>query len=216
MSTHRRSVVVAGSIAMPRRRQRLRLGLVVASVLVGSLATAVVAFQPSPDVPTATVRPKAIAAPEASRATAVQTAVDALDALSGSAITNRRRFAAAVERLSAPGTEENVRAVFGEADPKLVAAFRRQPSVLRFAPLGYRIDSYDERLASVAIWSVAIAGAAGEKPTSQWRTLVIDLAKTSRGWKVMDGAGVDGPSPSTAQPELATSAAGFRSFRYAP
>ena len=92
----------------------------------------------------------------------------------------------------------------------------REPSVLRGAPLGYRIDDYRDGMASVAIWSVAIAGAAGQRPQAQWRTLVIDLAWTSRGWRVTNGGGIDGPSPSTSQPELAAQAAGFKAFSYAP
>jgi hypothetical protein len=151
-----------------------------------------------------------------SRAGAVRAAVSALYALSGPAITDRRKFSTAVERLAAPGAADHIRAVFGDTDPEIVAAFRRKPSVLRGAPLGYRIDDYRDGMASVAIWSVAIAGAAGQRPQAQWRTLVIDLAWTSRGWRVTNGGGIDGPSPSTSQPELAAQAAGFKAFSYAP
>jgi hypothetical protein len=154
--------------------------------------------------------------PTPTRVSAVHAAVTALYALSGPAITDRRKFSTAVERLAAPGTADHVRAVFGDTDPEIVAAFRRKPSVLRGAPLGYRIDDYRDGMASVAIWSVAIAGAAGQRPQAQWRTLVIDLAWTSRGWRVTNGGGIDGPSPSTSQPELAAQAAGFKAFSYAP
>jgi hypothetical protein len=88
--------------------------------------------------------------------------------------------------------------------------------VLRGAPLGYRVDEYNGTRASIAIWSVAIAGTPGQPAQSQWRTLVVDLLWTADGWRVTHGAGVNGPTPSTPLAELAAEAAGFRSFRHVP
>jgi hypothetical protein len=215
MTGTRRSVVVAGSAG--RRRSRWRAGLVVLLALVAVIGAAAVVAANRPQVPVAAApsrKPMVLHRP--TRDSAVTAAVDALYALTVPAITDQARFAAAVKRLAAPGAGEHVRDVFGDTDPDLIAAFRRGPSVLRGAPLGYRIDRYTTAAASVAIWSVAIAGAYGERAQSQWRTLVVDLKWTPRGWRVTNGGGVDGPTPSTPQAELAAEAAGFRSFRYVP
>jgi hypothetical protein len=166
--------------------------------------------------PSAAAPPRPVSVLHQSRESAVRAAVDALYALSVPSITDRRRFEEAVARLAASGAEDHVRAVFGDTDPGLVAAFRHKPSVLRGAPLGYRIDRYQPGTASVAIWSVAIAGAKDRDVQSQWRTLVVDLAWTPQGWRVTHGTGVDGPSPATPQAELAIEVAGFRSFHYVP
>jgi hypothetical protein len=216
MTAYRRSVIVAGSATRPRLRRRALLIALAAVLLLVTIGAAVVAHEPGRRATTTRSKttPKPTLVP--TRASAIQAAVGALYALSGPAITDRRRFSIAVERLAAPGTADHVRAVFGGTDPEIVAAFRRNPSVLRGAPLGYRVDDYRSGIASIAIWSVAIAGAAGQQPRAQWRTLVVDLAWTTSGWRVTGGAGVDGPSPSTSQPELASQAAGFRTFRYAP
>jgi hypothetical protein len=213
---YRRSVIVAGSATRRRHRGRLLLLLVPIAALLLVVIGAIGPQEPSHLTPRPRAAPQSKPALTPTRGSAVQAAVNALYALSGSAITNRREFSMAVDRLAAPGTAERVRAVFGDTDPEIVAAFRRKPSVLRGAPLGYRIDEYRNGTASVAIWSVAIAGPAGQRPQAQWRTLVVGLAWTAQGWRVTNGAGVEGPSPSTSQPELAAQASGFKVFRYAP
>jgi hypothetical protein len=218
MTAHRPSVIVAGTAARNRRWVLPTVLLLTLELLIVGFTVALVLADRGDDTPRPT-RPLTrapIARLEPTRSSAVQAAVDALYALSVPAITDRRRFAASVQRLAAPGAAEHVKDVFGDTDPAVVAAFRRQPSVLRGAPLGYRIDRFENTSASIAIWSVAIAAASGERARSQWRTLVIDVVWTPNGWRVTSGAGVDGPAPSTAQRELATEAAGFRSFRHVP
>lgn len=211
MTTRRRSVVIAGSL--PHRRGRWKI-----VSLLGLLLLVAVAVMLGRDRqhPRTAAPPKPITLLHPTRESAVRAAVDALYALSVPSITDRRRFEEAVARLSAAGAEDHVRAEFGDTDPGLVAAFKHQPSVLRGAPLGYRIDRYQPGTASVAIWSVAIAGAKDRDVQSQWRTLVIDLAWTPDGWRVTHGTGIDGPSPATPQADLAAEAAGFRSFHYVP
>jgi hypothetical protein len=218
MTAHRPSVIVAGTAARYRRRVVPTVLLLALELLIVGFTVALVLADHGDDTPRPT-RPLTrapVARLEPTRSSAVQAAVDALYALSVPAITDRQRFAESVQRLAAPGAVEHVEEVFGATDPSVVAAFRHQPSVLRGAPLGYRIDRFENMSASIAIWSVAIAAASGERAQSQWRTLVIDLVWTPSGWRVTNGAGVDGPAPSTAQPELATQAAGFSSFRHVP
>lgn len=215
MSASRRSVTLAHSRVACRRGVPLGVLAGIATVLI---TTAVglwaLAGSDAPEPSTATAR--AVPAQRPSRETAVRTAVDALYALTVSALTDRAKFDAAVTRYAASSSAEHVADVFGAAAPDAVAAFSRRGAVLRGAPLGYRIDRYTRSTASVAIWSVAIAGATGKGAESQWRTLVVDLAWTEDGWRVTNGAGVQGPAPSTPLSELAAEAAGFRSFRHVP
>ncbi len=166
----------------------------------------------TPSTPPATE----VARAQPTRDTAVAVAVRALYELTIPAFTDRRRFADAVAALAAPGMQASVNAAFGDIEPEVIEQFERRSSVLRGAPLGYRIDEFHDGRASVAIWNVAIASTPGQPAQSQWRTLVVDLVWTERGWRVTNGTGVDGPAPSTPQTELAAEAAGFRSFRHVP
>lgn len=199
---------------MNRSRPRFPWVGVCVVVIVVALLVAAGSALSGPDSPEPS--PPQIAQLQPSRSSAVQTAVDALYELTIPALTDRARFRTAVVRLAAPGAVEHVEAVFGAADPQAVADYSRAGAVVRGAPLGYRIDRYTADSASVAIWSVAIAAASSDQAESQWRTLVVDLAWTPAGWRVTNGAGVDGPAPSTPTRELAAEAAGFRSFRHEP
>ena len=67
--------------------------------------------------------------------------------------------------------------------------------VLRAAPIGYRIDSYDGTRSEVTVWMVALAGGPLLKPVAQWRLLTIELEWTPQGWRVSGGHGAGGPSP---------------------
>lgn len=215
MSDRRRTVTLAQSRAVPSHGVRVA-GIATTAVAVIMIAAGAWALSGTGDPEPSEAPHGAVPAMRPSRATAVRTAVDALYALTVPALTDRARFASAVTRYAAPGAAQHVAAVFGAADREAIAAFSGSDAVVRGAPLGYRIDRYSNTTASVAIWSVAIAGARGTPAESQWRTLVVDLAWTASGWRVTNGAGVQGPAPSTSLRELAAEAAGFRSFRYVP
>lgn len=155
-------------------------------------------------------------APAPTRRNAVESAVSALYQLSIPAVTDRRRFDRAIRDLAAPGATGRIRATFGATDPATLAAFAERPHVLRSAPLGYRIEAYDGRSASVAIWTVAIAGTRRYGISVEWRTLTIELAWTGRQWKVVGGAGRNGPVPTGSVTRLATSASTFEPLRHVP
>src|SRR5262249_17527092 len=104
----------------------------------------------------------------------------------------------------------------GNASTELAASFRRDPHVLRAAPLGYRFIRYSHEQASVAIWSVAIAASPGFGPDVQWRTVVIDVAWTRNGWKVTGGSGSGGPDPETPLHDLVLESSAFRDLTHAP
>jgi hypothetical protein len=82
--------------------------------------------------------------------------------------------------------------------------------------MGYRVDSFSTRDASVSVWMVALAGGAKLEPTAQWRVLTLDLAWTASGWRVTDGSGGGGPSPRTPLSLLAAETATFKELRHVP
>src|SRR4051794_21084632 len=159
--------------------------LLVVGLLVGASALRS-SPAPSPD-------PLAAAPAAPTKQSAVRTAVSALYELTIPAITDRARFEVAVRKLAAPGARRQLEVTFGSNDPSLVAAFRARPSRLRGAPIGYRVGRFSRTAASVAIWTVTISASPRFPATVQWRTLVVDLAWTPSGWRVVGGDGIGGP-----------------------
>jgi len=142
--------------------------------------------------------------------------VTALYRLSIPAFLDRRAFDASLRDVAAPRSAGRVRATFGASDPAMLAAFTERPRVLRAAPLGYRIERFSASSASVAIWSVAVAGTQRYGVQVQWRTLTVDLAWTPAGWKVTGGSGRGGPDPSGSVARLAASGSTFVPLRHVP
>lgn len=95
--------------------------------------------------------------------------------------------------------------------------------LLRTAPLGYRVEAYDGRAASLAIWKVVIAGGDAAGVLAVFDTTRLTLHWTARGWRVAAfGADVPGPTPdlslssqtvSTDSGVLASVINGFRELR---
>ena len=160
--------------------------------------------------------PSRSAPPAPTERGAVTTAVAALYELSVPAILDRPRFRRAVDRLAAPGFEAKVSAAFGATAAGLAVSFARGPRVLRAVPLGYRVVRFAPPIASVAIWSVAIAASRGFEADAQWRTVVVDLSWSGDAWKVTGGSGSAGPGLDTPLDELAREAASFRSLTHVP
>src|SRR4051812_1408626 len=105
--------------------------LLLAALLIGAAALRS-SPAPSPD-------PLAVAPAAPTRRSAVRAAVSALYALTIPAITDRPRFESAVRKLAAPGAKRQLEVTFGSNHTSLVAAFRARPSILRGAPIGYRV-----------------------------------------------------------------------------
>lgn len=95
--------------------------------------------------------------------------------------------------------------------------------LLRTAPLGYRVEAYDGRAASLAIWKVVIAGGDADGVIAVFDTTRLTLRWTARGWRVAAfGADVPGPTPDLPRPTqtvptesgvLASVVEGFRELR---
>jgi hypothetical protein len=208
--SERRAFTYGAARSAPARSRWWVVGAMAVCAVVGLIAWTVAGTTQMPgDHRTSTL-------PTPTRSSAVRAAVAALYALSIPALTDRRRFDATVNELAEPRAVGRVRATFGAADPAMLAAFGERPSVLRSSPLGYRIDSYDGRSASVAIWTVAIAATRRYGIDVVWRTLSVDLAWTGDAWKVVGGAGSSGPAPTGPIARLAKAESRFRILRHVP
>lgn len=95
--------------------------------------------------------------------------------------------------------------------------------LLRTAPLGYRVEAYDGRSASLAIWKLVLAGGDAGRVLAVFDTTRLTLRWTLGGWQVAAfGADVPGPTPDlprssqtvpTESGVLATVVEGFRELR---
>lgn len=194
--------------------------LLAAVLLIGPATSTDTAEAPSsrPAVAPAQARSAPAAAPqsEPTANTAVAAAARYLYELTVPALSDPERFDRVAARLSAPGRSETVRAAFGATDASVSRALGGRWRVLRSAPVGYRIERFTRGSASIALWTVTLAGSAQLPPQAQWRTLTMDLVWTDRGWRVAGGSGIGGPSPATSIELLAAEAHTFKVLRHAP
>jgi hypothetical protein len=193
------------TVAATPRRRRLRFAAAVCAPVVVVLLLLIVG--PS--------RKQAATAPAADRRAAANAAVTFAQELAVTGVSKTAVYGPRLRRIAAPGAEARVRAAFGKGAEE-VRHLIGETGVLRAAPMGYRIDSFSARAASVSVWMVALAGGPRLAPTAQWRVLTLDLTWSSTGWRVIDGSGGGGPSPRTPLSLLATETATFKELRHVP
>jgi len=97
--------------------------------------------------------------------------------------------------------------------------------ISRTIPVGTKVDSYSNDLATVDIWNDSIGGLAGQGSTNPvteyWYTLTLKLHWVDGDWKVTDYSQVDGPTPIPGSQTASTAGAisnavnEFGGFRYA-
>jgi hypothetical protein len=191
----------------PRRRRLATAGVAVAlvaiGVAIGSRLTAprekvaspatvtVTSSSPTPSAPTA----------EPTRASAVTAAATYVTELDGSILLDSTRLRAVVNRIAS-----------AQARPSLVTAYEQAAAqarerlslgtvptpvvILRAAPVGYRVDSYSPRSATISIWRVGIIGSgASVDPQQSWATETVTLVWESGRWKVAGFSSSPGPTP---------------------
>ena len=80
-------------------------------------------------------------------------------------------------------------------------------SVLTMTYLGYRLDSYQDDLARVALWAVVVAGNdANLPPEAVWATSTLTLRRVADDWKLESAQTAPGPVPIVGQVEPSTPA----------
>lgn len=152
--------------------------------------------------------------PAPTRRAAIEAAVAALYSLAVPALTDTDRFERSVRKMAASGREPSVQSAFAARGEELRGMLAG--SVVRAAPLGYRLEHFDGRAAAVSIWTVTLAAGPRLRPRSSWRRLTIDLVWERGGWKVTGGAGGAAPSPSSSARVAIAEAGSYRELRHGP
>lgn len=87
---------------------------------------------------------------------------------------------------------------------------RRGEAVLRMTPLGYRVESFSGRRATVAVWQMTLLATPERAPIAAWSTSRAEMVWAGGRWRV-ERFGVDapGPTPSVTAPATPTAAGEF-------
>jgi hypothetical protein len=147
---------------------------------------------------------------------AVVVATSFLDALRWTVLVDDRRRMAVVRRFAAAGAGPTLDAGVSQGIADVRQAVAVTPVVVRPAFLGYRVDRFAARGASVSVWGMALFGSGAYEPVSQWATSSLDLVWERGTWKVASIRNRPGPSPRWSVSELARPVASFAEYRHVP
>ena len=87
---------------------------------------------------------------------------------------------------------------------------RRGEVVLRMTPLGYRVEAYSARRASIAVWQVTLLATPERAPIAAWSTSRAELIWSGGRWRVERfGTDTPGPVPSLTAPTATAAPADF-------
>ena len=172
----------------------------------------------------ATSRPAPPAAAP-TRTGAVTAAARSITAFDGDVLLDAQRLHAVVSRIASQGSRASLIAAFDQASAQTRAKLGadtvpRPVIVLRSVPIGYRVESYSAREATIAVWYVGVVGSgATVEPQQSWRTQVVSLVWERGAWKVASFESSPGPTPPLSNAEAAGSPAdlfasipGFQEF----
>jgi hypothetical protein len=124
-----------------------------------------------------------------------------VSALDGAALLDRRRVRALVASLASSGSRARLTAAYDRAatDARARLGVDTVPPPVVFVrafPVGYRIDAFTPRRATVSVWRVGIIGSGATVPPQQsWRTETVLLVWQSGRWKIEGFASEPGPTP---------------------
>jgi len=151
----------------------------------------------------------ASAPPTRTRAGAVAAAALAITAFDGDVLLDPARLRTVVNRIASRASRARLVEAFNQASAQTRAKLGadtvpRPVIVLRSVPIGYRVERFSPRKATVAIWYVGIVGSgATVEPQQSWRTQVISLVWEQRAWKVSSFESSSGPTPPLSTAEAA-------------
>jgi hypothetical protein len=168
-----------------------------------------------------------------SREGAIAAAANYTTALSSDLLLDPVRRKAAIDTLAAPEAKARLQKSFDQAVASLrsglgvTGATDEAQVLLRATPVGWRVEEYSDRAATVAIWVTSVGGSIGgtDGPVpirEGWGTTTVELRWAGGDWKQVDSTTTDGPvpiadvAPPTAAPELVSKANEFKEFTYAP
>ena len=164
---------------------------------------------------------------------AVAAAANYTRVLSSDLILDTTRRRAAIDVLAAPEAKARLQKTFDQAVVSLrqglgvtEAADDGAQVLLRATPVGWRVEDYSDRAATVAIWVTSVGGSIGGKVPAPiregWGTTTVTVRWAGGDWKQVESITTDGPvpiadvAPPTAAPELVDKANEFKEFTYAP
>jgi hypothetical protein len=119
-----------------------------------------------------------------------------------------------VSELALPAYRAELDPVFERTYGYLAATLgqpaRRGDAVLQMTPLGYRVEAFSGRRATVAIWQLTLLATPERAPIAAWSTSRAELVWSGGRWRV-ERFGVDapGPTPSVTAPATPTAAGEF-------
>jgi hypothetical protein len=131
----------------------------------------------------------------------VATAALSITAFDGDVLLHPRRLRAVVGRIASASSRERLIEAFGRASAQTRAklgadAVPKPVIVLRSVPIGYRVEHFSKREATVAVWYVGIVGSgATVDPQQSWQTQIVSLVWEQRAWRVSSFESSPGPTP---------------------
>jgi hypothetical protein len=162
------------------------------------------------------------------RAGAVAAATNYTAVLSSPLVFDDARRKRAIAMLAAPEAEAAL-AQAAERSTALLASALRLPkdggkeAMLRAIPVAYRVDRYDNNVATVSIWQTSLGGSTTGAPIQQsWGITTVDLRWVEGDWKQTRAVTTLGPVPladdalPTAASELITRTENYEEYRYGP
>jgi len=200
----RSRVVVALVLLLP-----LAVGVLIGSRIasrgeraVAPVTSTVTVTAPSGASPTAKAAvPRLPSSYARSRAGAVAAAAAYLRALDGPALLDAGRVREVVARIASRRVRAALEASYARASAEArrrlgVGTTPRPVVILRAAPVGYRLERWSPRAATVSVWRVGIVGSgATVTPQQSWRTETVELVWEDGRWKVASFASAPGPTP---------------------
>ena len=143
------------------------------------------------------------------RAGAVAAAALSITAFDGDVLLHPERLRSVVGRIASTSSRERLIEAFSQASAQTRAKLGadtvpRPVIVLRSVPIGYRVERFSTRGATVAVWYVGIVGSgATVEPQQSWRTQIVSLVWERGAWKVSSFASSPGPTPPLSTAEAA-------------
>jgi len=175
-----------------------------------------------------TARQTGTAPVKPTQAGAVAAAAYSITAFDGDVLLDPTRLHALVDRIASTSSRAQLIGAFDQASAQTRAklgadTIPRPVILLRSVPLGYRVESFSPKAATIAVWYVGVVGSgATVEPQQSWRTQVVSLVWERRSWKVSNFDSSPGPTPplSTTESaqtpaELFASIPGFQAFGHA-
>lgn len=136
---------------------------------------------------------------------AVAAAAAYVSALGGPAILDPAAMRTTLATMASSRSRDDLVRAYetaaAQARKRLGVGTTSDPVVLRTVSVGYRIDGFHRRAATVSVWRVGIVGSgATVEPRQSWRTETVSLVWEDGTWRIDAVRSSPGPTPPLAGP----------------